>query len=200
MGMDRKKWKKLLLKNLELLNGLCDGGQEQFVCMLHGNNNMKKSEKNFDLRSGILQKNSATTTIDSLNLTIEEETILRSTYPSSPPPLIEDNITVIKPNFPNSVTIKSSSSEESIIKAKPPPVKKMKKNPPIRQSSDSSGYDCDKEEEDHDQVNMIKIKKTKSEQELNTPEEIRRIEENVAQNDWLKAQQEQEEVELPSKE
>lgn len=171
----------VLLQSLEgcydLLTGLFDNNNEQLVCMLH-NENIKKSEKNFDLRSGIVQKDNKNTTESK---TSEEERYLDSVYPSSSSStkdFIETPETSQLPPIIVSLET-SSSSNESTIKSKARPQRHLK-----RVASELSGYNSD-EETSVEEEGGSKPKKMKSKQEFNSAEEIRKIEENVAQNEML---------------
>lgn len=161
----------------DLLSGIFDP-KEQFVCMIH-DVNMKKSEKNVDVRN----KPPHRATKLSNTSASEEETIVRNTYlsysSSSLPQAKTDEPS--KPVATKTSIQSASSSDDSLIKSKTRP----KKPVPVRKASDLSGYDSDQEtgvDEDTNKVKKTKTKKVKSIPEVNTPEEIRKIEENVAEN------------------
>lgn len=164
--------------DLDLISGLLDSN-EQFVCMV--NSGMKKSDKQFDLRSGGVtvrtgkRKSSVAST--------DEEQVLNSTYPSSTS-LTNEGEPIRK--MTKLLLPSSSSSDDSVIKSKAA-TKKSKKSVTVQETNDLSGYDSDQEEE-KEKLDEVKTKKIKSKPEMNTPEEITRIEENVKQNDKLKTE------------
>lgn len=162
----------------DLLSGIFDPKQ-QFVCMMH-DANMKKSEKSVDVRN----KPPHRTTKLSNSSSNEEETIIRNTYLSySSSSLPKTGEPPSKPPATTKTSIQSaSSSDDSLIKSKTRPKKPA---PAVRKASDLSGYDSDQEtgaDDDAGNVKKVKTKKVKSVPEVNTPEEIRKIEENVAEN------------------
>lgn len=173
----------ILEGSCDLLSGLYDP-KEQFVCMVH-NVGIKKSEKSSDLRNKLAHRAAQ---LSSPSAT-DEETVVRNTYlsyssPSLPPPKTgqSSKSTVKKVSIQS-----SSSSDDCLIKAK----SRAKKPVPVRVVGDLSGYESDQEtgaDEATDRVKRAKTKKSKSKPEVNTPEEIKKIEENVAQNSKLDVQ------------
>lgn len=181
----------VLLQSLEgcydLLTGLFDNNKEQLVCMIH-NENIKKSEKGFDLRSGHRQHGTKNTLQSRTILTPEEEKYVNSVYPSSSSSAKDFIETSETPKLPpNTAPVEiSSGSSESTIKSRARPLKR-KKQVLSSNTSDLSGYNSDGETSVEEEVKSggSKPKKMKSRLEVNSAEEIRRIEENVAQNKML---------------
>lgn len=174
----------ILFQSLEgccdLISGLFDP-KEQFVCMMH-NDNMRKSEKGIDLRTHTSHKPKV-----SSDSATEEETIVRNTYLSSSSSSLSQSTKTIIKKVPIQV---SSSSDDSLVKSRLVSSNQAKKAIYVKEVDELSGYDSDVEDKDvaeeNENVNRTRAKKIKSRQEMNSPEEVRKIEENVEQNKRLK--------------
>lgn len=181
----------VLLQSLEgccdLLSGLFDNKGQEYVCMVP-NGGMKKSDKSINLPSQVGEgrnksENRTRITESRIIANTDDEEVLSSSSCSS------RNFDSFHQNthLPLKKVVSSSSDDSAAVQ----PIKHSKKTVLVKKArkvEEFSGYDSDVEtglEEQQmssrDRTAVLK----KSKQEFNSPDEIKKIEDNVAANERL---------------